>query len=155
MLEKELKKGNKKIIFKKKPQAISANFRPIYVISQILLIIKYCARSSKASLIQIHTIFHIMNSTKNMIEVEENIENLKFIGIERNPIINRALNYAINDGLIIQEKNRYLLTKKSEEFLLLIEEDKKLLKKEKKFVKKIKKKISLNYIEQIMKEWSE
>ena len=146
----------KKIRFRKRPLPIPADYRPLYKIAQILLVLKYCCRRSTSSLIRLHFFSWAMKTKENKDKVLDIIPNG---GTENFPIwrfepaLNRALTFAIAEGLVEQEKLNYRLTQKGEVFVERIMISENLMKREKYFINKIKKKITEKMIKDISKRW--
>ena len=97
-----------------------------------------CCKNAGCSLIKLNIIYSALYS-------EEYFEALKKIELEKDfvirfdPNVNRTIDYAINDDLIIQQKDeKYKLAKKGKELAIKIINDESLLKKRKRNIEENK-----------------
>lgn len=115
MLE-ELFNEETKITFKNRPVAVPYNYRIIYKISQIILIIGTTCKRGGCSNIKLHIISNALSSNNMLKELVKLLDNkTEILPIVRfEPAVTRAVNFAIADGLIeIQNSNSKLkLTQK-------------------------------------------
>lgn len=129
---------DKRIVFKKKPIPIPAEYRPMYQIALIVLVLKYCCRSCTSSLLKLHLFSWCLYSKNNMEILMRFIDNGYRMGVPHwtiDPALNRALDLAIADGFCENAgNNRYRLTSKGHELASKLEEDKELLVLEKNFL---------------------
>jgi len=147
----------KDLKFSKKPISIPVDYRPMYKISQIVMILSITCIGNKSSLLKLHLLSWALKDYKNKDEVLELIKNnydtdIAVWGIE--PALNRALLFCVSENICTIESGKYLLTKKGEEFFkLIIKAD--VFKEEFDFLKFIgKKKITDNRIKSISNKWS-
>lgn len=144
---------NRKITFKKKPIPLPAEYRPMYQISIIILVLKYCCRGNTSSLQKLHLFSWCLYSESSMAKLICLIENnykteLSHWSID--PALNRALNYAVADGMCEMTTNqKYRLTKKGLAFVAKIETDDDLFRKEKAFLKQIGKQITDEIVDKL------
>jgi len=144
------------IKFSKKPIPIPAEYRPIYKIAQIVLILKLSCIGNKASLLKLHLLSWALKSDYNRKKllglIQSNFEeNLKTWGIE--PALNRALSYTVAEKLCKIEKGNYLLTEKGKLFYDKIINNGEILHIEIDFLKQLgKRKITDNKIVAIAKK---
>ena len=142
---------NKDVIYTSRSEPIPYNYRISYNVSLICIAIYMCCKNAGCSLIKLNIIYSALYS-------EEYFEALKKIELEKDfvirfdPNVNRTIDYAINDDLIIQQKDeKYKLAKKGKELAIKIINDESLLKKEKEILKKIN--ISEDTIVELKKFW--
>jgi hypothetical protein len=128
----------KKLSFTKRPIPLPAEYRPLYKIALIVMILKYCCRGETSSLLKLHLLSWTLASGKNMKEVRDYITsnfktNFSVWGIE--PALNRALQLAVAENIceIINGKN-YKLTEKGGKFFEMIKADNALFDNEKAFL---------------------
>lgn len=143
------------IIFDSKPDAVPYNYRISYKIAQICLIIfKSCSSRSGCSLVKIHIIANALNTKDSMKQLEDFVnEKLSFMIVRFDPAINRAIKYAIADGLILQLKNgTFKLSEKGKKLVGQIDKEK-LLEKEKLFLKLLGTRLTNEKIESLMSLW--
>ena len=130
-----------KIIFKKKPIPLPAEYRPMYQIALIVLILKYCCRANTSSRLKLHLFSWCLYSEKNMTIIRQFIAN-RFKTMPPHwsidPVVNRALILAVADGIFEKTtNNKYKLSRKGLDFATKLESDKELLCKEKVFLQSI------------------
>lgn len=128
----------KKLSFTKRPIPLPAEYRPMYKISIIVIILKYCCRAETSNLLKLHLFSWALASGKNMKELRDYVtSNFKtdfsVWGIE--PALNRALQLAVAENIceIIHGKN-YKLTEKGNKFSEMIKADTELFDTEKSFL---------------------
>lgn len=148
-----------KLSFTKKPIALPADYRPLYKISLIVLILKLSCRGEKSSLLKLHLFSWALKTNRNMQKLREYITSnykteFSVWGIE--PALNRALQFAVAEDIckIVDGKN-YQLTEKGIKFYNMINSDSELFSEEKGFLKFVgKNSITDNRIEAMSKQWS-
>lgn len=131
----------KNISFKKKPIPIPAEYRPMYQITIILLILFNCCRSNTSSLVKLHLISWSMFSKKNMEFLSFLLRN-NYVGKKPtwniDPALNRALVLTIADGFCkITSTKKYKLTSKGMNFVNILNSESDLLTIEKDFLSSI------------------
>ena len=119
---------------------IPADYRPLFKIGHILLILEIACRSNKSSLMKFHFLSWAMKSKRNMEIVlgwvRDDFKNDFHIwGIE--PTINRAIIYAVADEFIQEADGDYVLLDKGRDLFKLIKKQKDLFVNEKKFLQSI------------------
>ncbi|WP_337968937.1 hypothetical protein [uncultured Flavobacterium sp.] len=147
----------KDIKFSKKPISIPVDYRPMYKIAQIVMILSITCIGNKSSLLKLHLLSWALKDDKNKDEVLELIRNnyeidIAVWGIE--PALNRALLFCISENICIIENGKYILTKKGEDFFKVIVKAE-VFKEEFEFLNFVgKRKITDNRIESISNKWS-
>ena len=150
----------KKLSFTKRPIPIPADYRPMYKIAIIVLILKLCCRSDKASLLKLHLFSWALASKKHTALLADYIAK-NFVGefsvwgIE--PALNRALQLATAEKIcdIIDGKNYRLSAEKGLQFFNMIMSDNELLVDEKAFLKSLgKNTITDSRINTMTKQWT-
>jgi len=128
----------KKLSFTKRPIPLPAEYRPMYKIALIVMILKYCCRGESSKLLKLHLFSWALASEKNMKELHEYVtSNFKtdfsVWGIE--PALNRALQLAVAENIcdIVNGKS-YKLTEKGDKFFEMIKADTELFEIEKTFL---------------------
>ena len=149
--EELLKNG---IIFDAKPDAVPYNYRISYKVSVICLLIHKCCGRRGCSLIKMHIIASALSDSRfynKLMKLLNSHLYYEFI-VRFDPALNRALEYALSDELIVQQGNgAYKLSAKGRELAKMIDDDKEILKNEKIILDDI----SLNLSEERIKEISE
>lgn len=152
----EADKNINKITLIKRPISISTDYRPMYKISLILLVLRLNCIKLKASLFKIHFIIWFIKNDKNMSSFYKNIDSKNIINVTNwsiEPSIIRALRYALAEELITQDTGKYVLSNKGMKFIDRVLEDNMLFQKEKAFLKALgKRKITDDKIEELLKE---
>lgn len=143
------------IEFNPKPEAVPYNYRISYKISQLLLIISICCRGG-CSLIKLNMISISMYTKKRERQLID-FANDKVVEppiIRFDPAVNRALLFAMSDGLVIQQKDgKFKLSSKGKKFVDLIKSDNELMTYEKTFLTELSKKLTEEKIKNIMVLW--
>ena len=148
-----------KLSFVKRPIPLPAEYRPMYKIALIVMILKICCRAESSSLLKLHLFSWALASEKNMKEVHDFVvSNFKtdfsVWGIE--PALNRALQLAIAENICdIAQGKSYKLTEKGNKFYDMIKADPELFIVEKAFLLYVgKNKITDSRISEMTKKWS-
>lgn len=146
----------KVLTFNKRPISISPEYRPMYRVAQIVMVLKIASTKNTASLLKLHFFSWAMRSKKNMDEARELAlaDTLTYNNLwSVEPSLNRALTYVIAEGLVNVEKGKYHLNNKGELLFSSIEKDDNLFLQEKEFLNSVKKKISDNRLQRLAKWW--
>lgn len=148
-----------KLSFVKRPISIPPEYRPLYKISLIVLILKICCRGEKSNLLKLHLFSWALTSDSNMNEVRGYLESdfqtdFTIWGIE--PTLNRALQFAVSENICDLTNGRiYGLTEKGTKFYDQIMQDMELLIKEKDFLKYVgKMQLTDSRINAMTKKWT-
>jgi hypothetical protein len=147
----------KKLSFVKRPIPIPPDYRPIFKIAQIAMILGLCCHSNKGSLLKLHLFSWALktaeNGSKLILWVNSGF-NTDFTvwGIE--PTLNRGLQYAIAEGICGKSNGKFDLTQKGICFLQNIISDEDLFVTEKYLLQNIGKKISDTKIADLAKKWT-
>lgn len=149
----------KKLSFTKRPIPLPPEYRPMYKIALIVIILKYCCRGGSSNLLKLHLFSWALASEKNMRELRDYVtSNFKtdfsVWGIE--PALNRALQLAVAENIcdVVSGKN-YKLTERGNKFFKMIEADKELFEIEKTFLTFIgKNNITDNRITAMTQKWN-
>ena len=149
----------KKLSFTQRPIPIPADYRPIYKIALLVLILRLCCRSETSNLLKLHLFSWALTSDKNLMKLREYVTSnfqtdFSVWGIE--PALNRALQLAIAENIceVVNGKN-YKLTEKGFKFYEMINSDKELFNNEKIFLNFIGKiKITDSRIDAMSKQWT-
>jgi len=149
----------KKLSFTKRPIPLPAEYRPMYKIALIVMILKFCCRGEASNLLKLHLFSWALASVKNMKELSDYItsnfkNDFSVWGIE--PALNRALQLAVAENIcdLINGKN-YKLTEKGNKFFEMIKSDMELFEIEKTFLTYIgKSQITDNRITTMTQKWN-
>lgn len=144
------------IIFDSKPIAVPYNYRVSYKISQLALILSLCCSRGGCSLVKLHMISVALNSEVSMLQMERIADGIlsELPVIRFDPAVNRALLFAISEGIIVQQKNGKLkLSLQGKKYVATIMKEPNLMIHEKNFLSKISTKITEDLIKEIMSNW--
>lgn len=145
------------IIFDAKPIAVPYNYRISYKISQLILIIHLCCSSrSGCSLIKLHLISMALDSEASIEQLlnlaDGNLTELPIVRFD--PVVNRALLYAISEGIIMQQKDGKLkLSPIGKDYVLSIMQEEDLMTREKGLLSRISTKITEQLIKEVISNW--
>ena len=144
------------IVFDAKPDAVPYNYRISYKLSQICLIIAMCcAGRSGCSIVKLHILSSALNTKDNMDKlVRYTNSQVTSLIVRFDPAVNRAVNYALADQLVMHLKNGTLkLTDKGKALVKEIQKDNALMTVEKEFLSKIGNKLTTEKIDHLMSAW--
>lgn len=146
----------KHLSFVKRPIPIPPDYRPIYKIAQIAMILGFCCHGGKGSLLKLHLFSWALKTPENgdklTLWVQSNFSSDFMVwGIE--PTLNRGLQYAISEGICTKNNGKFELTSKGQSFLNIMNADNELFEKERDLLKSIGKKISDAKIVELSKKW--
>jgi len=145
-----------KIIFDSKPIAVPYNYRISYKIAQLSLILYICCGRSGCSLIKLHMISVALGTDQEIQKlIKQTNDGLVEIPVVRfDPAVNRALLYAIMEGIIIQQKDGKLkLSPLGKTYVICIIKQEDLMQRERCFLSKISTGITESMIQKIMTDW--
>lgn len=151
-----MKKDISKVLFTQRPISILPDYRPLYRISLIVLILHICGTKSKSSLIKLHLLNWAVSSNKNMISLKKYIQSgykTRFYFWSIDPALNRALQLAVAEGVCLLEEGKanYQLSKKGIDIYSDLAKEKDLFLVEKEFLKYLgKRTITEDRIKQIV-----
>ncbi len=147
---------SKSIFFKKRPVAQVIDYRPIWKIGQILLIVRDGSSKSGCSLLKLHLFSWAFQGYKNRNKlkkwVSSDFETTMSIWT-LSPHVNRAIAFAIGEKLLKEKKGRYTLTQKGNEYLSKIDTIEDAYLTEKKVLNQYGKIISDAKIDKLAKDW--
>ena len=150
---------NTKITFNNRPVAVPYNYRIIYKISQIILILGAVCKKGGCSTVKLHIISNALSSNNMMKDLNKLVDGqTETIPIVRfDPAITRAVNFAIADEIIqIQNSNSKLkLTDKGKRLYQEIMQDNELMIIEKEEICYIKDKLKDSVIDSVIEKWGE
>lgn len=155
-MQKTEELAKKGIIFEAKPDAIPYNYRISYKISIICLIISVCCGRRGCSLIKMHIIGSALTDNRFKQKLMKFLKSHLQCGliVRFDPALNRALEYAIADEMIIQQGNgTYKLTEKGKKLAKEISNDEKIFKSEKETLNEISLSLTEERIKEISERW--
>lgn len=143
------------INFTVRPMPVLTELRPMYKISQALLILSICGHGSKCSLVKLHLMHWAMKTPRRMetmtLAAQLGQISLPVWGFD--PALSIALQLAFRDGLIEPTSNGFKLLPKGALLVKDIMSDETVMIEEKAALSKIGKKITESMVKTISKEW--
>jgi hypothetical protein len=146
----------KEVFFKRRPIAQTIDYRPIWKIGQLLLIIRDGSSTAGCSLLKLHLFSWVFQSHKNKtklvkwiisdFESEMSVWTLS-------PHVNTAIAFAIGEKLLKEEKGKYTLTIKGSKYLSNIDSIEEAYLNEKKILNRHGKIVSDSKIDKLAKDW--
>ncbi|GAB3427945.1 hypothetical protein [Niabella aquatica] len=139
--------------FRTRDLPLNADYRPMYKIGLIVLILDKVCRAGKSSLNKLHFFIWALKSQKNMAFIRmafinNDLSKIVSWGVE--PALNKALNYAVGEGLIQLHDDKYVLTEIGLALEKKIKMDKDLFVREKNFLNYIgKQKVTEEFINKL------
>jgi len=144
------------VTFKRKPVPIPADYRPLYKIALVLLILDRNSRGKKASIMKLHLFSWALKSEISKDRLINALELGTLPDIwSFEPSLNRALTFAEAEGLceVVNKKN-YKITKKGKEFLDMVINEQDVFKTEQEFLNKVGLKVGETTIQNTIKKWN-
>lgn len=144
------------ICFVNRPIPVPYNYRIMYKIAQLVLIMGLCCGSKGCSLEKLHMISMGLNSKKEMDRLILFVKGVStdYTLIRFDPSINRAVSFAIPEKIIFRQGNGLLrLTPEGKRFFNEIKNDTQLLTLEKEYLNSIKDYLTEEKIHNIMVDW--
>ncbi|MDU4787620.1 MAG: hypothetical protein E6441_12855 [Clostridium sp.] len=146
-----------RVTIKNRPMAVPYNYRPIYKVSELVLILLNCCPSNKGcSAEKLHIISNVIKNEDDLSTLLDFFDDYKntLLIIRYDPVVNRALRFAVGEGLVKIQKNGLMrLTKSGKKFGELLKDNDSLFKKEKKITEKISYRLTEEKINKILLDW--
>ena len=145
-----------KITFINRPIPVPYNYRIVYKISKIILIIGETCKRGGCSTIKLHIVSNAISSNKALKELEKFLEdNTNIVSIVRfDPALTRAVNYALGEQIIdIQANGKLKLNEKGKKLYEEIMNDNSIMIMEKDSLKNISNKLTEEKINEIIVSW--
>lgn len=145
-----------RVTFKRKRVPIPADYRPLYRIALILLILDRNSRGKKASIMKLHLFSWALKSqiSKDILIDALDSGTLPTIW-SFEPSLNRALTFAEAEGLceIVNKKN-YKITQKGRDFLNMVIKEQDIFYTEKEFLSRVGLRVGETAIQNTIKKWN-
>lgn len=143
-----------KLTFHRKPMPLMAEHRPIYKITQILLVLNLSSRGKSSSLIRLHLFSWVLKDEKRKAMLLESAgKNQILFGVWGvDPAVNISLQYAQAEGLVSKSGLSYKLTPFGSKYISKINSDI-AFKDDYFFLKSLGSKITEGMVENIVGEW--
>lgn len=143
-----------KLTFHRKPMPLMAEHRPIYKITQLLLVLYLSSRGKKSSLIRLHLFSWVLKDElrKKMLLESANQNQILFGVWGVDPAVNISLQYAEAEGLISKSGLSYKLTQDGAKYVSEIDSEM-AFKDDYFFLQSIGSKITEGMVANIIREW--
>lgn len=143
-----------KLTFHRKPMPIMAEHRPLYKVTQILLVLYLASRGKKSSLIRLHLFSWALKeeSRKNSLQKSANKEKILFDVWGVDPAVNIAIQFAVAQELIDRAGATYKLSNRGRKYIRDINK-KDLFYDDYKFLHSIGARITEQMVKEIVREW--
>lgn len=123
--------------FRDRAIPLSPDYRPMYKIGLIVLILDLASRGNKSSLNKLHLLVWSLKSEKNMAFIRRSFiskDTSKIISWGVEPALNKALHYAVAEEIISVKDDKYQLAQKGIELGKAIKKNNELFTREKQFL---------------------
>lgn len=149
----------RKVSFRERPITLPADYRPMYKIAMITMVLKLCCRAERASLLKLHLFSWCLTSEKRMKQLMAVVQrdfagDSIMWGIE--PALNRALLISVAEGICLHgERGTYVLGERGKTLYDLIAAEKELFEVEKAFLQSLgKNRITDTRIAALSNQWT-
>ena len=144
-----------KIKFTRRPSPALAEQRPLYKITQALLIIEICGRGKKCSLIKLHLMNWALKSRSRIsaLEIAANNKRLTIPVWGFDPALAIALQFALEEEILVVEGSSLKITDTGNRLLDAVINDEMAFPKEKSYLKRIGKRITEEMVASVSKGW--
>lgn len=140
-------------LFRDRPLAIPGDLRPAWRIGLLVLLIRHCCRGGKTSIARLHVLNWAMRSKRNKTDLEAAIGGdfrPERLIVRFDPFLNRALDFAIGEGLIYLEGGKsVVLTPDGVTFANELDHEESLYKTEKQFIVSLKQRLTETLVNQM------
>ena len=143
------------IVFDERPDSIPYNYRISYRIAVICLIIRICSQKKGCQLLKLHIVSAALDDDKLVFKLKRSLKlNNNELVIRFDPALNRAIEYAVSEKIIIQQVNKtYKLSKDGRNFADELIKDHTILVNEKQRLERIKQELDETTIHNILERW--
>lgn len=152
----ELFNSIKYVKVKNRSIAVPCSYRIIYKVTQILMIINNCCTPRKGcSIEKLQIISDAILSEKSYERLKHFIAGSNnFLVVRFDPVVNRAISYAISEKLIIMQKNKlFKLTPKGKKYTECINSDIDIYRYEKSIMSEISYFLTEEKIKELISDW--
>ncbi|PZR25887.1 MAG: hypothetical protein DI535_16400 [Citrobacter freundii] len=120
--------------FRLRAMPLAADYRPLYKIGQIILILRLCSHGERASLNKLHFLINAIKSSRNILAIRRALElndvsRISSWGAE--PALNKALKLGVAEGLFSLHEDKYTLSDSGKTLGEKIEADESVFAQEK------------------------
>ncbi|WP_089660442.1 hypothetical protein [Franzmannia pantelleriensis] len=143
-----------KLTFNRKPMPIFAEYRPLYKVSQLLMVLMISSRGGKSSIVRLHLFNWALKNDKRkealLSASKTGTLDIDVWGLD--PSLNAAIQFAVAEKLVTQNSSGITLERKGKDFLGDILKNE-LMVEDKNYLEKIGKKITERMILKVSESW--
>lgn len=141
--------------FVRRPSPVLIEHRPLYKITQLLLVLQMSSRGGKSTLPRLHLFNWALKNTDRIQKLvdaaEAKVLNMTAWGFD--PALAIAIRFAVAENLIKATSTGYQITEKGQAFISEVIKDTDVFASERKLLTKIGKEITEGMVEKVAKEW--
>ena len=141
--------------FVRRPSPVLVEHRPLYKITQLLLVLQMSSRGGKSTLPRLHLFNWALKSTDRIQKLVDaaNAKVLNMTAWGFDPALAIAIRFAVAEGLVEAISTGYQLTEKGRAFIAEVLKDAKVFPPERKLLTQIGKDITEGMVEKVAKGW--
>lgn len=151
----EVTAERRQLLFERRPAPVLVEHRPLYKISQLLLVLRVSSRGGKSSLPRLHLFNWALKRTDRIQKLVEAAK-AKVLHVTAwgfDPAVAIAIRFAVAEDLIKTTSTGYQITDKGESFIDEVFKDKAAFAQERLLLKEIGKDITEGMVEDVAKGW--
>ncbi len=141
--------------FVRRPSPVLVEHRPLYKITQLLLVLQVSSRGGKSTLPRLHLFNWALKNTDRIQKLvdaaEAKVLNITAWGFD--PALAIAIRFAVAEKLVETTSTGYLITEKGRTFISEVLKDTDAFAAERKLLAKIGKDITEGMVEKVAKGW--
>lgn len=141
--------------FVRRPSPVLVEHRPLYKITQLLLVLHMSSRGGKSTLPRLHLFNWALKNTdriqKLLDATESKVLNMTAWGFD--PALAIAIRFAVGENLVEATSTGYQITEKGRTFIIEVLKDSDIFAPERKLLTKIGKEITESMVEKVAKGW--
>lgn len=145
----------RRLRFVRRPSPVLVEHRPLYKITQLLLVLHISSRGGKSTLPRLHLFNWALKSTdriqKLVAAAEAKVLHITAWGFD--PALAIAIRFAVAENLVTRTSTGYQLSDKGKAFVTEVVKNAAAFPAERKLLEKIGKDITENMVEKVAKGW--
>lgn len=145
----------RRLRFVRRPSPVLVEHRPLYKISQLLLVLQMSSRGGKSTLPRLHLFNWALKSTDRIQKLVDaaKAKKLNMTAWGFDPALAIAIRFAVAESLIAVTSTGYQLTQKGRDFITEVLKDASVFAPERKLLIQIGKDITEGMVEKVAKGW--
>jgi hypothetical protein len=145
----------RRLRFVRRPSPVLVEHRPLYKITQLLLVLQVSSRGGKSTLPRLHLFNWALKSTDRIQKLLDaaNAKVLHMTAWGFDPALAIAIRFAVAEGLVAATSTGYQLTEKGRAFITEVLKDADAFAAERKLLTQIGKDITEGMVEKVAKGW--